>query len=227
MNQDPIPQPELERQGLTKTELSQTHSDHLEKDREELAAWLNKNPEEASHFEDLQDLVSLCRKSEPSYPSNEAWEPVLRGVVAGISAAGVTGTGTSGGYGTLRFYERAIRTSLMGAAAAAALLLAVLLPHEKSRNGIDPNIPFLGPEGIPIVDVKDVEVMSMERDDIPLLVVGNPPESFPLVLAGHADIKFGHATDEFGAPVPMIQDSDSPMIVAPLAKQNSKPRRGP
>jgi hypothetical protein len=211
MNQDSIPRPEIERSGLSENESSRAHLARLEKDREELAAWLNKNPEEAS---------------EPSQPSDEAWEPVLRGVVAG-TGVGVSGAGASGGSGTLRFYERAIRTSLMGAAAAAAFILAVLLPHEKSRNDADPSILFLGPEGIPIASADDVELMSMERDDVPLLVVGNPPESFPLVLAGHADIKFGHATDEFGAPVPMIEGSNSPMIVAPMAKQDSKSSRGP
>src|SRR5262245_33633243 len=166
MNQDPLPQHEIERPGLSEKELSQAHPDRLEKDREELAAWLNKNPEEASHFEDLQDLVTLCRQSGPSQPSDEAWEPVLREVVAGTCGAGVGGASTSGGPGSLRFYERAIRTSLMGAVAAAAFILAVLLPHEKSRNGVDPDIPFLGPEGIPIASADDVELMSMERDDM-------------------------------------------------------------
>lgn len=223
MNQDPIPQPEIERPGLSEKELNQSRSDRLEKDREELAAWLNKNPEDASHLEDLQDLVSLCRQFEPSYPSDEAWEPVLRGVVAGTGTASVSGAGASGGRETLRFYERAIRTSLMGAAAAAAFILAVLLPGHPPPTGIEP-IPFIGPEGLPIVDANDVELMSMEGDDTRLLVVGNPPVSAPLVLVGHGDITIA---DEYTRRFQVSPGPDSLMIVAPKPDQDSKSRRGP
>jgi hypothetical protein len=229
MNQDPIPQPEFQKPELGQEAQESSHAglDHLKNDREELAAWLNKYPEEASHLQDLQDLVSLCRQSEPSQPSDETWGHVLGGVIAGIGSSGasVGRANAVSGSRTLSYFERGLRSSLMGAAAAAAFLLAVLLPHEKPPTGIEPEIPFLGRgETLPIVDANDVDLMSMEGDDTRLLVVGIPPVNAPLVLVGHGDITLVSAADEYGTRVQMSSGPDSPMIVAPLSKQPGRER---
>jgi len=229
MNQDPIPQPEFQKPELGQEAQGPSHAglDHFKNDREELPAWLNKNPEEASHLQDLQDLVSLCRQSEPPQPSDEAWGHVLGGVIAGIgpSAASLSRAHAVSGSRPLSYFERGLRSSLMGAAAAAAFLLAVLWPHEKPPAGPEPEIPFLGRgETLPIVDAKDVDLMSMEGDDTSLLVVGIPPVNAPLVLVGHGDITLLSAADEYGTRVQMSSGPDSPMIVAPLSKQPGRER---
>ena len=76
-----------------------------------------------------------------------------------------------------------------------------------------------------IIGPDEVTLMSLEADDAPLLVVGNPPVSAPLVLVGHGDIKLELATDEHGKGIQVASGTDFPMIVAPVRQPEMKRSR--
>jgi anti-sigma factor RsiW len=165
--------------------------------------WLTNHPEDAALVEAHRNLLRRWRETAPPEPSETTWREVLAQIDRGLKIeAGGSRTKDLG-------RGRWIRVGLLGAAAAAAAILALIVPSrdQDTKTSADPGI-----EELAIVSADDVDLVSMEDNDAPLLVVGNPPLQEPLELAMAGDVTLvrmeGFARMNPGS-------SDGPMIIAP------------
>lgn len=207
-------------------------------DREAIRDWLGTHPEEAAQLPDLENLVRLYRQTPASEPSDKAWGDLLVGVMAQMSTCvqGKSRPEAQPRNKNLEFGQRWLRAGFMGTAAAAAILLAVALPHGK-QSSIPPTVDNLGPpdasipvafrlDALPILNSDDVDLESIKGNDSTLLVVGRPPLMGPLVLVGMGDVTLDSVEPDDDGMVPKVRmnsgPDDSPMIVAPIRELEAK-----
>ena len=160
--------------------------------------WLANHPEDATLVEDHRNLLRFWRETTPADPSEKAWGEVFARIEAGTRQAGAH-------VRTSLRRGRRIRVGLLGAAAAAAVILAIVAPWRERDNGVDL-------AGFPIVTADDVDLVSMEGNDAELLVVGNPPVQEPMELVASGDVTLIR-----------IERSDVPMVITPSNSEFKNP----
>jgi anti-sigma factor RsiW len=142
-------------------------------------AWLADHPEAAADVEAQRQLLRLWRTTPPPEPAESAWAPVLTRLEAVLPAApsprraGVP--------------WRALVVAGLVAASVAALVVGSWLlkryPRPDQTPGSEPA------EALEVASDTDVDIISMEGDDVSGLVTGEPLVSGPLVLALPDEVK--------------------------------------
>jgi hypothetical protein len=160
--------------------------------------WLANHPQDAGLMEDHRNFLRFWQESAPAEPSEKAWGNVFARIEAGSHQAGAN-------LRTALRRGRRIRVGLLGAAAAAAVILAIVAPWREPSDKFDL-------DGFPIVNADDVDLVSMEGNDAQLLVVGNPPEEEPLVLVATGDVTLVR-----------MERSPMPMIITPTSSESKNP----
>jgi hypothetical protein len=155
--------------------------------------WLANHPADAALVEDHRNFLRFWRESTPAEPSEKAWGEVFARIEAGSHQAGAN-------LRTSLRRSRQIRVGLLGTAAAAAVILAIVAPWREPPDIVDL-------DGFPIATADDVDLVSMEGNDAQLLVVGNPPVHEPMELVASSDVTLIR-----------IERSDVPMIIVPSGK---------
>jgi len=240
MNQDSKNNPEIQN---SKSEAGSLGFEFVRDDpsaeqQSELMEWLAQHPEESARLHELQDLVRLYQQSGPPQPSELLWNDLAASVMAKLSAfsQGISRPGAETVIPKINFYQRWLRSGILGTAAAAAIVLALVLGQGKNPNaGPAGPIPGAPPQlegqnrddlialagDLSIIDPNDVDLVSMEGNDYSLLVVGNPPVSEALVLVRAGDVAVGKTDPDVKFHMPSDPDS-SPMIVVPIRSQELK-----
>jgi hypothetical protein len=138
-------------------------------------AWLTAHPEANDELDDLRNLRGTFQSAWPAEPDASAWSVRLNR----IASAG------AGAHVAKKPAPRRplwVAIGLMAAAAVVALLVARLwwtpaLPPE----------PFEEP--YPVAEADDVNIISIEAEDLPHLVVGEPPVSGELAFVRTEDVR--------------------------------------
>lgn len=182
--------------------------------RARVAAWLDRHPDAAAEIEEQRGLLAYWRASAPPEPSAAKWE-ALRGR---IQAALPRQTGQ--------------RTAVAWAgalAAAAAVVAAVLTLTPRGPERTEPEdeaIREAFAEPIAVAARGDVDILSVAGDDVPALVVGDPPLRDPLVLARANDITVENVEPDADGKLPGMTGMDgegTPMIVASTGPPTKTP----
>jgi hypothetical protein len=182
--------------------------------------WLANHPEDAALVDAHRDLVRCWRETAPAEPSERAWREVFarierRGLK--IEDRGSRTKDLSRG--------RWIRIGLLGGVAAAALILALVVPGRDQEDKTPSDI-----EELAILSAEDVDLISMEENDTRLLVVGNPPVQEPLVLVATGDVTLDSIEPDDDGFVPQARmnpgSSAAPMIIARLRGSETKRSMG-
>ncbi len=178
--------------------------------------WLANHPEDAALVDAHRDLVRCWRETGPAEPSERAW----REVFARIERRGLKIEDR--GSRTKDFSRgRWIRIGLLGGVAAAALILALVVPGRDQEDKTPSDI-----EELAILSAEDVDLISMEENDTRLLVVGNPPVQEPLVLVATGDVTLDSIEPDEDGFVPQARmnpgSSAAPMIRARLRGPETK-----
>jgi anti-sigma factor RsiW len=179
--------------------------------RSQVEAWLAQHPEAGREVDGLRNLSQLWQATPPPEASEAAWRDLFTRINTALPGAAAATIKPSPA-------RRSWRRWLGVASVAAALALVILsrLPLSGPQ-GLVPEIDAT-PELFPITESHDVTILSMDDTETFALVVGEPP---PLVLVTAIDVAMGtiepDPTDGMMPKVPpMIAQTDTPMIVAPL-----------
>jgi hypothetical protein len=160
--------------------------------------WLASHPDDAALVQDHRDFLGLWRETTPAEPSEKAWGEAFARIDAQSHQAGVN-------VRTSLRRGRRIRVGLLGAAAAAAVILAIIAPWREPPD-------IVGLDGFPIATADDVDLVSIEGNDAQLLVVGNPPVHEPMELVASGDVTLVR-----------MEPSDAPMIITPKSSESKNP----
>jgi hypothetical protein len=165
--------------------------------RQQLEEWLADHAEAQADLEEWRQLGQAWKTTRPADPGAAAWSGMRQRIESGLPR---------------RALSAWPRRTLVAAAVAAALLLGlVLLYRPAGPSGADDPA-----EPLTVASAADVEIISMEADDVSALVVGHPPLREALVLADAGDI---HVLDVEPGPngsMPSVRwwtGVDAPMIV--------------
>lgn len=168
-------------------------------ERERVESWLLHHPDASAEVESYRRLARMWETASAPEPPADAWDRTLDRIKDRLPGNRRAAPAFPWGSG------------LAGLAAAAAVLVAMLLPRSLGPGRLTyPGevVPF------PVISPDDVNVISMDAADIEQLVVAKPPvELRDIVFANHDDVKL------LGQPDPDIRLEDwfAPMIVDPLA----------
>jgi hypothetical protein len=173
-------------------------------------AWLTDHPEAARDVDQYRRLSAAVRATSAPLPTEEAWRKTWEGIEARQTPAADPARGR-------RFPWKKFA---LGALAAAAALLVVLLlnqgtPHtpQHEHDGEESEAPFV------LATDDDVHIESLHDDDVPALLVGQPPLPEPLTLAASEDIKLIDLQPDDDGRLPdmrWFKSGPAPMIIAPL-----------
>src|SRR5262245_24820032 len=148
--------------------------------RQELEKWLADHPDAVADLEEWRHVAEMTRATRANDLSAAAWSQVLGNIALATQPVRPR-------------YRRWLRVALASAGAvAAALLLAVLLTRSSDSET----------EALVMASAGDVEILSIDADDVPALVVGHAPLREPLVLAASADINLEHVEPAHDGSVP-------------------------
>lgn len=192
---------------------------------------LASSPELQADLEAWSQLQQLCDEVAIEEPSQVKWEASLSEVRKKI-------TGSSSTSQPRQPASFPWLLALAGVAAAAVVMVGVGVlfwnPAGAPENsGEKPQaVPviaeeedeFFGEEMV-IAGATDVEIISMEDYDVDALVIGEPPLSEPMLLAGPGDITI-HETiwdsNQPGSPGFHASEKDAPIIVVGLDDRAGK-----
>lgn len=166
--------------------------------RQQLEEWLADHADALTDLEEWRHVAEVTRATQAADPGPAVWSQVLARIAATTQPVRPR-------------YQPWLRVALASAGAvAAALLLAILLSKSPSDGE---------PESLVMASAADVEIISIDADDVPALVVGHAPLREPLVLADSADINLEHIEPDHDGSMPSIRwwvGVEAPMIVATL-----------
>jgi len=189
--------------------------------------WLANHAEDAALVDAHRNLVRCWRETAPAEPSEKIWREMLAQIEGRELKTEDRGSRTgdrNARPGVDAPRGRWIRVGLLGAAAAAAVILALLIPR---RHQGPPDIDLAE---LPILSADDVELVSLEGNDTRLLVVGNPPVQEPLVLVATGDVTLDSIEPDDDGFVPQARmnpgSSAAPMIIARLRGSETKDSTG-
>jgi len=212
MRNDPhLPEPTPERRGgVTPPLLAAFLDGELDAaERSRVEAWLADRPAAAAEIGGQRRVARLWGETPPPEPGPDAWAAVLANVEARLPIAG-------------RRPRRRPWLPWVGAAAAAAVIAAVLL-SPFFHGGAAPTIAERT-DPLPVIQLGDVVIVSMDARDAGGLVVARPPVQQPILLARQDDVSFmsmeSYPRDD--GLVPQIGEGEVPMIVAPLARAGGR-----
>jgi hypothetical protein len=181
-------------------------------------AWLASHPEAQAPLDAQRRLAQLWQASGIPEPSEGAWTNVLARIEGGISKQTDRKTrkpeATRQGRAPRRFWA-----ALVTLATAAAILVAIYgfgLLGDYRQPGAGSNTRVVNTvEPLPVVEAREVEIISLDDADSVALVVGDPPIRGPLVLVSVGDVTFendDHGMETFSASP---ADPTAPMILIP------------
>jgi hypothetical protein len=188
-------------------------------DRTAVEAWLRDHPEARATVESQRRLLRLWQAATPADPGPAAWDAILARVekaAAGLPAAPAGGRRLAG----------ALRLTAGLGAVAAALLLAVAL-----SNPFRPRTAAPAVQPLPVATSTDVEILSIEGDDVGALVVGEPPVQGSMTLASSNDVTVDHTgrdvqivrpTPEHYRPAGRRHEDSPPMFMVPTDPSQGK-----
>jgi hypothetical protein len=183
--------------------------------RARVEAWLAEHPEARAELDDQRRLSrrnhNLWQSSAGQPPSEVSWARLLHRVQGALNASARPDAPPAHRPHILRFAAPAL-------AAAAAVFLGVLLWRPAGSPGPQPGPGDETP--LAVADDADIEIVSIQEADAPLLVVGQPPLTDKVVLVSATDVelvKVERDTDGMMPQVQMNAGPNAPMIVAPLA----------
>lgn len=174
-------------------------------------AWLASHPEAAASLDEQAKLTQLWQSASPPLPTEADWGALLHRIEAALPGRVPAGRPSRWRLGYLAVVAATLLLGLTLAAGGGALLL---------RNGPPVVTDPQDDEPFAVVSPEDVEIISMDGDDVGALVVGAPPVRYPLVLvsAGDVTLESNEArVDDMYRIVGMGDGSKVPMILAPLA----------
>jgi hypothetical protein len=190
--------------------------------RREVEAWLVQHPEGAAEVEAQQRLTQLWQATRPIEPPDAAWEESLDRVEAALKTGPAPISqpqATASGSTRSRWVAWFVRLT---GAAAAIWLLGILEPVERPEASHD-----AGVEPLPVALTEDVDIISVNANDAPMLVVGEPPLRDPLDLAGAGDVTIHSIQPDVDGMLPQVwgqgERATAPMIVAPLVVAQANP----
>ncbi len=138
--------------------------------------WVSEHPAANDDLTDLPRLRELYQSVNPSEPEESAWTAILNGIRDAVPNVRISRTAAS------RWLRLAIGI------ASAAILAGVILGRSWWTTGPIPQ-PVLAEEPYPVVEAKDVRIISMDPHDVAALVVGEPPVTGELVFAQPDDVR--------------------------------------
>ena len=136
--------------------------------------WANEHPAANDDLADLPRLRELFQSASPPEPDESAWSAALNGIRDALPDVRISRRASS------RWLPPAIGLT------AAAILAGVMLGRSWWTNG--PPSPVLSEEPYPVVEARDVTIISMDPHDVAALVVGEPPVTGDLVFARPDDV---------------------------------------
>jgi anti-sigma factor RsiW len=167
-------------------------------------AWLADHPEAAAEVESQRRLLRLWRETRPPEPLEAEWATVLARLEAALPAAAP--------WVEARQRAARYRRALVWAAVVAASIAAVLVGRWLLNRSTEPGNPpgQDSPEApFEVASDADVEIISIEGDDVSALVAGEPPVREPLVLALPGEVTV-REVDPGGAGSPPARGPDRP-----------------
>lgn len=172
--------------------------------RRNVEAWLESHPAARTELAELRRLRRLCQESPPIEPTPETWDALLSRI-------------EQTAYRPVPRRHAAGRwVAVLLAAAACVALLAWGVLWQRSVRAPQSPAP-LAEEPFPVAAAAEIEVLQVEGNDTPTLVVGQLPVQGPLELAGPGDVVLTSvqpdATDQM-VPHLRTDGSGRPMIWA-------------
>jgi hypothetical protein len=186
----------------------------LERLRGRIEAWLARHPDAAAEVEAQRRLAQLWQDTTPVEPSEAAWGGVLERL-GSLPRTPPAGPGRRG-VGRLALWAGA----LLAASAAAVWLALALSSPGPGRPAAPPANPQPDPqeraakpqpapevlEPFPVATADEVEILSIQGDDMETVLVGEPPVRGPLVMAdpGEVELKRAKPQVRMGEGPPMF-----------------------
>jgi anti-sigma factor RsiW len=169
-------------------------------ERAAVEAWLDVCPQARADVEALRRLACQCRRTSAPEPSLDAWDAVLNRLHTALPSDPRP----------LPFPRPTYRPLVPAAAAAAAVILAAALGRVLwTTPQAPPAAPTTLTESLELADARDVEIISIERNDAETLLVGQAPVREALLLAGPNDVTFEGV-------VPGLRRNGAAPIIFPL-----------
>jgi hypothetical protein len=167
--------------------------------------WLKDHPEASVDFADLERLKELYQGAGPLEPDEVAWTATLRRIAGAVPPPRERVRPS-----------RRLTWMALGLMAAAALVAFLLVRSAWFTGPRTPPLP--ADEPYPVAEANDVNIISMDANDVAALVVGEPPVSDDLVFAQCSDI---HVIKCKRCPIsgraPQLQRGEVPMFVVSVA----------
>jgi anti-sigma-K factor RskA len=173
-------------------------------DRAVVDAWLGAHPDARDDVEAQRRLLRQWQAAATPVPDEAAWAGTLARVEAGLAEAAREQAGSR---------QLAVALRLVGALAAAAAVVVLALALGQHFTPRKPPLP--------VVTADDVQILSIEGDDVGALVVGEPPVQGPLTLASADDVTVDKSGSDVEVPKPVEHVADKhqppppPMIMFP------------
>jgi hypothetical protein len=185
--------------------------------RARVEEWLAAHPEAQSELEGQLRLSPrnrrLWRASAPPKPSEASWAGVFGKVQDALDAPPQPAPVSAA--------RRRSRFRYAFAAAATVIAASIALFMARPEPGpIGPSDQPVPADVFAVAAAADVDILSIDDRDSGVLVVGVPPLTGTVVLAGHGDVDLKHIDKASDGMLPKAQMNDvnvAPMIVAPIA----------
>jgi anti-sigma-K factor RskA len=170
--------------------------------------WLAGDPAARAEVDAQRRLKALWEQGAPADPTPAAFDAVRARIEAGRTSPAPAS----------RHRARLALAAALATAAAATLAFFLNRPAPRPEPEPGPRLPAALP--LEVVDADEVVIEELDAADRPLLVVGQPPVTGPLVLAGEGEVVVDHM-ESFPVhdrkPYLHAPRDGSPMLVAPMS----------
>jgi hypothetical protein len=161
-------------------------------DRAVVETWLRDHPEDQADVDAHRRLLRLWQAGSTPAPGEAAWAGALARIEAGLAAGAAAARPVARG----PHLAGVVRLAAAVAAVAAVLVLGL------SLTGVFSPRPPTPVEPLPVASEGDVEILSIEGDDVRALVVGQPPVHGRLMLASSDDVTVEKSGRDVQVPRP-------------------------